>query len=98
MPFEREIYLGVVLDSTSQRIMVVASGQGGMKIEKIPERSPDSIVRSTVAPAVGLHEFQAREIAFRLGIPPDLTQQMVRTLLGCYRAFRWMRRWSRQAA
>jgi succinyl-CoA synthetase beta subunit len=41
-----------------------------------------------VEPAVGLQEFQAREIAFALGIPPGLTQQMVRTLQGCYRAFR----------
>lgn len=72
--------------------MIVASGQGGMEIEEISEKSPESIVRSTVEPAVepavGLREFQAREIAFKLGIPADLTQQMVRTLLGCYRAFR----------
>ena len=88
VPFDREIYLGFVLDRTSQRIMIVASGQGGMEIEEISEKSPESIVRSTVEPAVGLREFQAREIAFKLGIPPDLTQQMVRTLLGCYRAFR----------
>ena len=88
VPFDREIYLGFVLDRTSQRIMIVASGQGGMEIEEISEKSPESIVRSTVEPAVGLREFQAREIAFKLGIPADLTQQMVRTLLGCYRAFR----------
>ena len=88
VPFDREIYLGFVLDRTSQRIMIVASAQGGMEIEEISEKSPESIVRSTVEPAVGLREFQAREIAFKLGIPPELTQQMVRTLLGCYRAFR----------
>ena len=88
VPFEREIYLGFVLDRSSQRIMIVASAEGGMEIEEISEKSPGSIVRSTVEPAVGLREFQAREIAFKLGIPPDLTQQMVRTLLGCYRAFR----------
>lgn len=88
VPFDREIYLGFVLDRTSQRIMIVASAQGGMEIEEISEKSPESIVRSTVEPAVGLREFQAREIAFKLGIPAELTQQMVRTLLGCYRAFR----------
>ena len=88
VPFDREIYLGFVLDRSSQRIMIAASGQGGMEIEEISEKSPESIVRSTVEPAVGLREFQAREIAFKLGIPADLTQQMVRTLLGCYRAFR----------
>ena len=86
-PFTREIYLGFVLDRTSQRVMIVASGEGGMEIEEISANKPDSIVRSTVEPAVGLREFQAREIAFALGIPPTLIQQMIRTLQGCYRAF-----------
>lgn len=86
--FTREIYLGFVLDRSSQRVMIVASSEGGMEIEEISASRPDSIVRSTVEPAVGLQEFQAREIAFKLGIPPALTQQMVRTLQGCYRAFR----------
>ncbi|MGB7261073.1 MAG: malate--CoA ligase subunit beta [Albidovulum sp.] len=85
--FEREIYLGFVLDRTSQRVMIVASSEGGMEIEEISEQRPESIVRSTVEPAVGLRDFQAREIAFALGIPAALTQQMVRTLQGCYRAF-----------
>jgi succinyl-CoA synthetase beta subunit len=85
--FNREIYLGFVLDRTSQRIMIVASAEGGMEIEDISATRPDSIVRQTVEPAVGLRDFQAREIAFALGIPADLTQQMVRTLQGCYRAF-----------
>lgn len=86
-PFTREIYLGFVLDRTSQRVMIVASAEGGMEIEEISAQKPESIVRSTVEPAVGLRDFQAREIAFALGIPPTLTQQMVRTLQGCYRAF-----------
>src|SRR5690606_15252372 len=85
-PFTREIYLGFVLDRTSQRVMIVASAEGGMEIEEISAQKPESIVRSTVEPAVGLRDFQAREIAFALGIPPTLTQQMVRTLQGCYRA------------
>ncbi|MEM9578988.1 MAG: malate--CoA ligase subunit beta [Pseudomonadota bacterium] len=88
VPIEREIYLGFVLDRTSQRVMIVASGEGGMEIEEISESKPDSIVRSTVEPAVGLRDFQAREIAFKLGIEPRLTQSMVRTLQACYRAFR----------
>ncbi len=86
-PFSREIYLGLVLDRTSQRVMIVASGEGGMEIEEISAQKPGSIVRSTVEPAVGLRDFQAREIAFALGIPATLIPQMVRTLQGCYRAF-----------
>ncbi|GAB5435824.1 malate--CoA ligase subunit beta [Falsiruegeria mediterranea] len=87
VPIDREIYLGFVLDRSSQRVMIVASGEGGMEIEDISAEKPDSIVRSTVEPAVGLQEFQAREIAFALGIDPALTAQVVRTLQGCYRAF-----------
>jgi len=68
--------------------MIVASSEGGMEIEEISARKPDSIVRSTVEPAVGLQEFQAREIAFALGIPAALTQQMVRTLQGSPTAHR----------
>lgn len=84
---DREIYLGFVLDRSSQRVMVVASREGGMEIEEISEGRPDSIVRSTVDPAVGLLDFQSREIAFALGLEPNLIQQMVRTLKSCYRAF-----------
>lgn len=87
MPIDREIYLGLVLDRTTQRVMIVASAEGGMEIEDISADKPDSIVRATVEPAVGLREFQCRQIAFKLGIDPAQTQQMVRTLQGCYRAF-----------
>ena len=84
---DREIYLGFVLDRSSQRVMVVASREGGMEIEEISEERPDSIVRSTIDPAVGLLDFQSREIAFALGLEPNLIQQMVRTLKSCYRTF-----------
>ncbi len=88
VPIEREIYLGFVLDRESQRVMIVASAEGGMEIEEISAERPESIVRTTVEPAVGLQDFQAREIAFSLNVPAHLTQAMVRTLKGCYRAFR----------
>lgn len=87
VPIDREIYLGFVLDRSSQRVMIVASAEGGMEIEDISAEKPDSIVRSTVEPAVGLQEFQCREIAFKLGLDSAMVQQMVRTLQGCYRAF-----------
>lgn len=87
VPIDREIYLGFVLDRTTQRVMIVASGEGGMEIEEISAEKPESIVRATVEPAVGLQEFQCRQIAFKLGIDPAMTQRMVRTLQGCYRAF-----------
>ncbi len=84
---KREIYLGLVLDRKSERVMVVASSAGGMEIEEIAQSAPKSIIRSVVEPAVGMPAFQAREIAFGLGLEPALTQQAVTTILGCYKAF-----------
>ena len=88
VPIQREIYLGFVLDRKSERVMIVASAQGGMEIEEISERSPDAIIRSVVEPAVGLTAFQAREIAFALGLDSAQVTRAVTALLGCYRAFR----------
>src|SRR5256714_14310352 len=88
VPIEREIYLGLVLDRKSEKIMVVASAQGGMEIEEIARHSPDTIVREVVEPAVGMTSFQAREVAFGLGLTPAQVSRAVTTLLGAYRAFR----------
>ncbi|WP_120495522.1 malate--CoA ligase subunit beta [Kiloniella sp. EL199] len=85
---EREIYLGFVLDRKSERIMIVASASGGMEIEEISESHPDSIIRSIVEPAVGMLDFQAREIAFKLGVDPAQIPQIIETIIGCYKAFR----------
>ncbi|MBO6835393.1 MAG: malate--CoA ligase subunit beta [Alphaproteobacteria bacterium] len=85
--FEQEIYLGLVLDRKSERVMVVASAAGGMEIEEISASEPDSILRVSVDPAVGLRDFQAREIAFSLGLEPSQVGQMTQILIGCFRAF-----------
>ncbi len=87
-PIEREIYLGFVLDRKSERVMVVASAAGGMEIEEISATKPESIIRSVIEPAVGIQDFQVREIAFALGLRPTQIQQAVNTIKGCYRAFR----------
>ncbi|MDH3476431.1 MAG: malate--CoA ligase subunit beta [Rhodospirillales bacterium] len=85
---EQEFYLGFVLDRQSERVMVVASAEGGMEIEEISQQKPESIIRVSVEPAVGMQAFQAREIAFALGLGAAHVAQAVETLLGCYRAFR----------
>jgi len=87
-PFKTEIYLGLVLDRKSERVMVVASAAGGMEIEEISEKEPDSVLRVSVEPAVGMQPFQAREIAFGLKLDPALVSQAAKTILACYRAFR----------
>jgi malate-CoA ligase subunit beta len=81
----QEIYLGFVLDRKEERVVVVASAQGGVEIEDISADAPDSIIRSVVDPAVGMQAFQAREIAFSLDLDPALIPQAVKTLIGCYR-------------
>jgi len=86
--FKSEFYLGFVLDRKSERVMVVASAAGGMEIEEISQEQPDSVIRVSVEPAVGMQPFQAREVAFGLGLDPALVSQAATTILACYRAFR----------
>ena len=88
LPIQQELYLGLVLDRRSERVMVVASSAGGMEIEDIAQNRPESIFRASIEPAVGMQAFQAREIAFRLGMKPALISDTVNTLLSCYRVFR----------
>ena len=84
----KEFYLSLVMDRAKERIVVCASAAGGMDIEEISEQEPDSLLSVVVDPAVGMQGFQAREIAFGLGIEPELINKFERTILGCYRAFR----------
>lgn len=85
---DKEFYLSLVMDRAKERIVVCASAAGGMDIEEITEQDPDSVLSVVVDPAVGMQGFQAREIAFGLGIEPELVNKFERTILGCYRAFR----------
>ena len=87
-PFERELYLGFVLDRKIERVRVIASAEGGMEIEEIAKNNPESILQVQVEPAVGLQAFQARELAFGLGLNMKQVSQAVSTIMGCYRAFR----------
>jgi malate-CoA ligase subunit beta len=85
---DREIYLSFVMDRAAERIVVVSSAAGGMDIEEISHSQPDTIIKVAVDPAVGMQAFQAREVAFGLGVDPDLISKLERVILGCYRAFR----------
>ena len=87
-PFEKEFYLGFVLDRKAERVRVIASKEGGMEIEQIAKDKPESLITVIVEPAVGMQPFEAREIAFRLGLNIKQVQGAVQTILGCYRAFR----------
>ncbi|MEM5389470.1 malate--CoA ligase subunit beta [Paraburkholderia phymatum] len=86
--FEREIYLGIVLDRKAERVRVIASAQGGMDIEDIVRTNPQAVLQTVVEPAVGLQPFQAREIAFGLSLSIKQVSRAVSTIMGAYRAFR----------
>ncbi len=85
---EREIYLGLVLDRSHERVVIIASSEGGTEIEELAEKKADSLIKAVVDPAVGMAKFQARELAFGLDLPPGLMAQMVTTVCGAYKAFR----------
>ena len=84
---KKELYLGLVFDRSSECIMVVASTEGGMSVEEISKEKSETIIRSKIEVAVGMQQFQAREIAFGLGIEPQLIRRTAETIIGCYRAF-----------
>ena len=84
---EKELYLGLVFDRGSECIMVVASTEGGMSVEEISRKKPESIIRSKIEVAVGMQQFQAREIAFKLGIESTLVSRTAEAIIGCYRIF-----------
>ena len=83
---DREIYLAFVMDRGSQRIVMVASAEGGMSIEELAVEKPDSIKKIEIDPVVGLTSFQAREMSFALELPKEAIAKSVKLLMGCYKA------------
>lgn len=84
----KEMYLSFMIDRTSERVIMIGSAEGGMEIEKLAETNPDAIIKIYIEPAVGLQDFQARKMAFGLGIDPAQLNHAVKTIKGCYRALR----------
>jgi succinyl-CoA synthetase beta subunit len=70
LPIERELYLGIVLDRVQGKPVFMASAAGGMEIEEVAARTPEAILKEAFDPATGLAPFQARKLAFGIGIPP----------------------------
>ncbi len=83
----RELYLGAVIDRTQQRIVFMASTEGGVDIEKIAHESPEKILTAVVDPLVGVQPFQARQLAFALGLSGDQVKQFTKILLGLAKMF-----------
>ncbi len=84
---QRELYLGMVIDRATSRIVMMASTEGGVEIETVAASTPEKILKEFIDPALGIMAYQARNLAFGLSIPSALTGKAVRFMTGLYNAF-----------
>jgi succinyl-CoA synthetase beta subunit len=87
LPIEKELYLGIVIDRVEARPVFMASAAGGMEIEQVAAENPDAILKEYIEPGMGLEAFQARKLAFKLGLKPQQINEAVRFMTGLFRAF-----------
>jgi succinyl-CoA synthetase beta subunit len=87
LPIEHQLYLGIVIDRVRARPVFMASAAGGMEIEQVAADNPDAIHKEYLDPGMGLEAFQARKLAFTLGLKPEQIQSAVRFMAGLYQAF-----------
>jgi succinyl-CoA synthetase beta subunit len=86
--YEREIYLGIVMDRGSKRIVVMASSEGGVEIEEVAKTKPEAIVKIAAHPTLGLQPYQARELAFGIGLTDGKqARQFAQIAAALYRAY-----------
>src|SRR4026209_722146 len=90
LPIDKEFYLGIVLDRASGRQVFMASSAGGMDIEEVAAKTPEKILKKTIDPAIGFQPFQARKLAFGLGLPGPLVNQAVKFMQALYHAYEQM--------
>ncbi|WP_299201492.1 ADP-forming succinate--CoA ligase subunit beta [uncultured Amphritea sp.] len=83
-----ELYLGAVVDRSSRRIVFMASTEGGVEIEKVAEESPEKILKATIDPVTGAQPYQARELAFKLGLEGVQIKQFTQIFLGLAKMFK----------
>ncbi len=88
LPIARELYLSLLVDRGSERVVVVASSAGGMEIEEIAHASPEKILREVCDPLLGLVDYQARNLAFALQLSNEQIGAFTRLLKGLYRLFK----------
>ncbi|MBX7272454.1 MULTISPECIES: ADP-forming succinate--CoA ligase subunit beta [Stutzerimonas] len=84
---DKELYLGAVVDRASRRVVFMASTEGGVDIEKVAHDTPEKILKATIDPLVGAQPFQARELAFQLGLKGDQVKQFVHIFVGLAQLF-----------
>jgi succinyl-CoA synthetase beta subunit len=84
---DRELYLGIVLDRAVAKLAFMASQAGGMEIEEVAAKDPKAIHKAYIDPAVGFQPYQARQLAFALGLKPTQINEAVKFMMGLYKAY-----------
>ncbi|GMR19810.1 MAG: ADP-forming succinate--CoA ligase subunit beta [Gammaproteobacteria bacterium] len=84
---DRELYLGAVIDRSLRRVVIMASTEGGVEIEKVAAETPEKILRTSIHPLVGLQPYQCRQLAFGLGLKGEQIRQFAKLLAGLVRLF-----------
>jgi succinyl-CoA synthetase beta subunit len=87
LKIKQEFYLGIVLDRAISRLVFMASAAGGMEIEEVAAHEPEKILKEPIDPGVGLTAFQARKLAFGIGLPKDVVNKAVKFMTALYRAY-----------
>src|SRR5271167_4346894 len=87
LPIEKELYLGILVDRGEGKPVFMVSAAGGMEIEQVAAETPEAILKQHIDPGMGLEAFQARKIAFQLGLKPQQINPAVKFLTGLYKAF-----------
>src|ERR1700756_844456 len=87
LSIEKELYLGIVIDRAEAKPVFMASASGGIEIEQVAAQNPDAILKEYIDPGMGLESFQARKLAFSLGLKAPQIQESVRFMTALYRAF-----------
>jgi succinyl-CoA synthetase beta subunit len=83
----KEFYLSILLDRATGQNVIMASTEGGMDIETVAEETPEKIIKEWIDPKVGLQGFQARKVAFALGLSGEAFKQMVKFIFSLYKAY-----------
>ena len=86
LKIKQEFYLGIVLDRAISQLVFMASAAGGMDIEEVAAHEPEKILKEAIDPAVGLQPFQARKLAFGIGLPGEVVNKAVKFMMALYKA------------
>lgn len=87
LDYKKELYIGILLDRTVSKNVIMASTEGGVEIEKVAEETPEKIIKVWIDPSVGLLSYQARELAFGLGLEGSANKNFIKFITNLYRAY-----------